>query len=143
MKKILILFMALLVLTGCNKEDKDNRKDEFNQRRTNYVSGIGTSTENKVVINYKNKVKEDCYYVFYIKGNSYDQKQIILHNNLESFNNAVNKYGPNTSYQLEKDTELYITEIYLRKNVIVREGKVIDVIKNKYKDSKYKIIYEK
>ena len=58
MKKILILFMALLVLTGCNKEDKDNSKDEFNQRRTNYVSGIGTSTDNKVVINYKNKLKK-------------------------------------------------------------------------------------
>lgn len=147
MKKILLIISILvLIVTGCGnkKENIDNSKNEYNTRRSNYVAGLGTTSDKKMVVKYYNGNEEECYYVFFINGNSYSQKQVTLHNNKESFHNLVNKHSKNTYSELIRNSELDITEIYLRKNQAVKDKDVLEYLKSKYSDtSKYTIIYEK
>lgn len=143
MKRILLIISILvLIVTGCgNKEEVNNSKNEYDTRRSNYVAGLGTTSDKKMVVKYYNGNKEECYYVFFINGNSYSQKQITLHDNKESFHNLVNKYSKNTYSELIRNSEIDITEIYLRKNQTVKDKDVLEYLKDKYSDtSKYTII---
>ena len=143
MKKILIIISCLVLLvTGCGKEEKEDTKlKEFNERRSNYIKGIGTTSDNKVVVKYKNNKEEDCYYVFYVYQTTYSQKQITIHNDKESYHNLVNKYATNTYSELVHNYDLLTSEIMLKKNQKVSDGKVKEHLLNKYSDtSKYTII---
>lgn len=142
MKKILVILFSLLILTGCGKEEVKNKDNtEFNKRRESYISGIGATNDSRVVVNFKNGKEEDCYYVFYITGSTYTQKQYTLHNGKNSYSTFVDSHITATNYELVRDPELLTTEIILKKNQSV-DGNVKEFILNKYKDKKFTIIYE-
>jgi hypothetical protein len=144
MKKILIVFMMILVLTGCGKKEESvNKKNDNDDRRTSFVDGLGVTNDKKVVINYLNGNKENCYYLFYITGTRYTLKQFTLHDNKESYTNYVNKYMTSTNYDLVKYPDLKITEITLQKNFNTESKDPVKFITDKYSDKKYKVIYEK
>lgn len=142
-KKILFIITLITVfLCGCTVEPKEDTEAKIlNEKRENYVSGIGVSTDEKIVIKYKNGKDEECYYIFYISGKTYSQKQITLHRNKDSYNSAVEDYERNLYYELIKNEDVMSTEIYLKKNYNVGKENPVNVIKEKYSDKeKFEII---
>lgn len=144
MKKIMffiVIFMGVF-LCGCTVQPKEDKEAlELNEKREAYVSGIGVSTDDKIVIHYQNGKDEDCYYVFYINNKTYTQRQITLHRNEDSYNSAINDYEKNTYYELVKNDNVMSTEIVLKKNYNVGNDDPIKIIQEKYSDDeKYEII---
>lgn len=141
-KKLLLVITLVLLLCGCTVEPKEDKEAKLlEERRETYVSGIGVSTDDKVVIKYKNGKDEECYYVFYITGKTYTQKQITLHRNKDSYSSAVKDYEVNTYYELVKNDDVMSTEITLKKNYNVGNDKPKKVIETKYlNDEKFEII---
>lgn len=142
-KKIALVFGLLIILVcGCTVEPKeDTEAKELQLKRETYISNLGVTTDDKVVIKYKNGKDEECYYIFFIKGKTYTQKQITLHRNEDSYKSAVRDYETSLYYQLIKNDEVMSTEITLKKDYNVGDKKVKSVIENKYKDDdKFEII---
>lgn len=135
MKKITILLLVLVLLTGCGKLSKDVIK-----QRGDFVSSIGVTNDKKIVISNK---KKNQYYVYYISSDySYMSYLYIMHNNKKDYDKYIKDKDSISYYDIKKYDNLLITRInYLSGSS--RDNKSIkDEIIEKYKNDKnYEIIY--
>lgn len=139
MKKIIIVFMTLICLTGCFSKNK--LTDEQLNKREEIVEKIGKTDKEKFVVKYKNNNKEDCYYVYIINNNeNYTQYQYTFYNSKDNYEKGVKDFS-NEYYKLKKYDDEYVTYVELQNINNTKDQSIYKLLNDKYKnDKKYEII---
>ena len=82
MKRITVLFLILLLLTGCTPKLSKHIKN----KRSEFVTSLGVTKNDKIVITNKKKTQ---YYVYYLLNDySYVSYLYIMHDNEKNMMNT-------------------------------------------------------
>lgn len=136
MKRITVLFLILLLLTGCTpKLSKD-----IKNKRSEFVISLGVTKNDKIVITNKKKTQ---YYVYYLSNDySYISYLYIMHDNEKKYNEYIKDRESISYYDLQKYDDMYITRINYLNGSSRNDEDIKEEIINKYKSNKnYIIIY--
>lgn len=136
MKRITVLFLILLLLTGCTpKLSKD-----IKNKRSEFVTSLGVTKNDKIVITNKKKTQ---YYVYYLSNDySYISYLYIMHDNEKKYNEYIKDRESISYYDLQKYDDMYITRINYLNGSSRNDEDIKKEIINKYKSNKnYIIIY--
>lgn len=136
MKRITVLFLILLLLTGCTpKLSKD-----IKNKRSEFVTSLGVTKNDKIVITNKKKTQ---YYVYYLSNDySYVSYLYIMHDNEKKYNEYIKDRESISYYDLQKYDDMYITRINYLNGSSRNDEDIKEEIINKYKSNKnYTIIY--
>ena len=136
MKRITVLFLILLLLTGCTpKLSKD-----IKNKRSEFVTSLGVTKNDKIVITNKKKTQ---YYVYYLSNDySYVYYLYIMHDNEKKYNEYIKDRESISYYDLQKYDDMYITRINYLNGSSRNDEDIKEEIINKYKSNKnYTIIY--
>ena len=136
MKRITVLFLILLLLTGCTpKLSKD-----IKNKRSEFVTSLGVTKNDKIVITNKKKTQ---YYVYYLSNDySYVSYLYITHDNEKKYNEYIKDRESISYYDLQKYDDMYITRINYLNGSSRNDEDIKEEIINKYKSNKnYIIIY--
>lgn len=136
MKRITVLFLILLLLTGCTpKLSKD-----IKNKRSEFVTSLGVTKNDKIVITNKKKTQ---YYVYYLSNDySYISYLYIMHDNEKKYNEYIKDRESISYYDLQKYDDMYITRINYLNGSSRNDEDIKEEIINKYKSNKnYTIIY--
>ena len=136
MKRITVLFLILLLLTGCTpklSKDIKNKRGEF-------VTSLGVTKNDKIVITNK---KKNQYYVYYLSNDySYISYLYIMHDNEKKYDEYIKDRESISYYDLQKYDDMYITRINYLNGSSRNDEDIKEEIINKYKSNKnYIIIY--
>lgn len=136
MKRITVLFLILLLLTGCTpKLSKD-----IKNKRSEFVTSLGVTKNDKIVITNKKKTQ---YYVYYLSNDySYISYLYIMHDNEKKYDEYIKDRESISYYDLQKYDDMYITRINYLNGSSRNDEDIREEIINKYKSNKnYTIIY--
>lgn len=136
MKRITVLFLILLLLTGCTpKLSKD-----IKNKRSEFVTSLGITKNDKIVITNKKKTQ---YYVYYLSNDySYVSYLYIMHDNEKKYDEYIKDRESISYYDLQKYDDMYITRINYLSGSSRNDEDIKEEIINKYKSNKnYIIIY--
>lgn len=136
MKRITVLFLILLLLTGCTpKLSKD-----IKNKRSEFVISLGVTKNDKIVITNKKKTQ---YYVYYLSNDySYISYLYIMHDNEKTYDEYIKDRESISYYDLQKYDDMYITRINYLNGSSRNDEDIKEEIINKYKSNKnYIIIY--
>lgn len=136
MKRITVLFLILLLLTGCTpKLSKD-----IKNKRSEFVTSLGVTKNDKIVITNKKKTQ---YYVYYLSNDySYVSYLYIMHDNEKKYDEYIKDRESISYYDLQKYDDMYITRINYLSGSSRNDEDIKEEIINKYKSNKnYIIIY--
>lgn len=136
MKRITVLFLILLLLTGCTpKLSKD-----IKNKRSEFVTSLGVTKNDKIVITNKKKTQ---YYVYYLSNDySYISYLYIMHDNEKTYDEYIKDRESISYYDLQKYDDMYITRINYLNGSSRNDEDIKEEIINKYKSNKnYIIIY--
>lgn len=136
MKRITVLFLILLLLTGCTpKLSKD-----IKNKRSEFVISLGVTKNDKIVITNKKKTQ---YYVYYLSNDySYISYLYIMHDNEKKYDEYIKDRESISYYDLQKYDDMYITRINYLNGSSRNDEDIKEEIINKYKSNKnYTIIY--
>lgn len=136
MKRITVLFLILLLLTGCTpKLSKD-----IKNKRSEFVTSLGVTKNDKIVITNKKKTQ---YYVYYSSNDySYISYLYIMHDNEKKYDEYIKDRESINYYDLQKYDDMYITRINYLNGSSRNDEDIKEEIINKYKSNKnYIIIY--
>ncbi len=136
MKRITVLFLILLLLTGCTpKLSKD-----IKNKRSEFVTSLGVTKNDKIVITNKKKTQ---YYVYYLSNDySYVSYLYIMHDNEKKYDEYIKDRESISYYDLQKYDDMYITRINYLNGSSRNDEDIKEEIINKYKSNKnYTIIY--
>lgn len=136
MKRITVLFLILLLLTGCTpKLSKD-----IKNKRSEFVTSLGITKNDKIVITNKKKTQ---YYVYYLSNDySYISYLYIMHDNEKKYDEYIKDRESISYYDLQKYDDMYITRINYLNGSSRNDEDIKEEIINKYKSNKnYTIIY--
>ncbi len=136
MKRITVLFLILLLLTGCTpKLSKD-----IKNKRSEFVTSLGVTKNDKIVITNKKKTQ---YYVYYLSNDfSYISYLYIMHDNEKKYDEYIKDRESISYYDLQKYDDMYITRINYLNGSSRNDEDIKEEIINKYKSNKnYTIIY--
>lgn len=136
MKRITVLFLILLLLTGCTlKLSKD-----IKNKRSEFVTSLGVTKNDKIVITNKKKTQ---YYVYYLSNDySYISYLYIMHDNEKKYDEYIKDRESISYYDLQKYDDMYITRINYLNGSSRNDEDIKEEIINKYKSNKnYIIIY--
>ncbi len=136
MKRITVLFLILLLLTGCTpKLSKD-----IKNKRSEFVTSLGVTKNDKIVITNKKKTQ---YYVYYLSNDfSYISYLYIMHDNKKKYDEYIKDRESISYYDLQKYDDMYITRINYLNGSSRNDEDIKEEIINKYKSNKnYTIIY--
>lgn len=136
MKRIAVLFLILLLLTGCTPKlsmDIKNKRSEF-------VTSLGVTKNDKIVVTNKKKTQ---YYVYYLSNDySYISYLYIMHDNEKKYDEYIKDKESISYYDLQKYDDMYITRINYLNGSSRNDEDIKEEIINKYKSNKnYIIIY--
>ena len=136
MKRITVLILILLLLTGCTpklSKDIKNKRNEF-------VTSLGVTKNDKIVITNKKKTQ---YYVYYLSNDySYISYLYIMHDNEKKYDEYIKDRESISYYDLQKYDDMYITRINYLNGSSRNDEDIKEEIINKYKSNKnYIIIY--
>lgn len=136
MKRITVLILILLLLTGCTpKLSKD-----IKNKRSEFVTSLGVTKNDKIVITNKKKTQ---YYVYYLSNDySYISYLYIMHDNEKKYDEYIKDRESISYYDLQKYDDMYITRINYLNGSSRNDEDIKEEIINKYKSNKnYTIIY--
>lgn len=136
MKRIAVLFLILLLLTGCTpKLSKD-----IKNKRSEFVTSLGVTKNDKIVVTNKKKTQ---YYVYYLSNDySYISYLYIMHDNEKKYDEYIKDKESISYYDLQKYDDMYITRINYLNGSSRNDEDIKEEIINKYKSNKnYIIIY--
>lgn len=136
MKRITVLILILLLLTGCTpKLSKD-----IKNKRSEFVTSLGVTKNDKIVITNKKKTQ---YYVYYLSNDySYISYLYIMHDNEKKYDKYIKDRESINYYDLQKYDDMYITRINYLSGSSRNDEDIKEEIINKYKSNKnYIIIY--
>lgn len=136
MKRITVLILILLLLTGCTpKLSKD-----IKNKRSEFVTSLGVTKNDKIVITNKKKTQ---YYVYYLSNDySYVSYLYIMHDNEKKYDEYIKDRESISYYDLQKYDDMYITRINYLNGSSRNDEDIKEEIINKYKSNKnYTIIY--
>ena len=136
MKRITVLFLILILLTGCTpKLSKD-----IKNKRSEFVTSLGVTKNDKIVITNKKKTQ---YYVYYLSNDySYISYLYIMHDNEKKYDEYIKDRESISYYDLQKYDDMYITRINYLNGSSRNDEDIREEIINKYKSNKnYTIIY--
>lgn len=136
MKRITVLILILLLLTGCTpKLSKD-----IKNKRSEFVTSLGVTKNDKIVITNKKKTQ---YYVYYLSNDySYISYLYIMHDNEKKYYEYIKDRESISYYDLQKYDDMYITRINYLNGSSRNDEDIKEEIINKYKSNKnYIIIY--
>ena len=136
MKRITVLFLILLLFTGCTpKLSKD-----IKNKRSEFVTSLGVTKNDKIVITNKKKTQ---YYVYYLSNDySYVSYLYIMHDNEKKYDEYIKDRESISYYDLQKYDDMYITRINYLNGSSRNDEDIKEEIINKYKSNKnYIIIY--
>lgn len=136
MKRITVLIIILLLLTGCtSKLSKD-----IKNKRSEFVISLGVTKNDKIVITNKKKTQ---YYVYYLSNDySYISYLYIMHDNEKKYDEYIKDRESISYYDLQKYDDMYITRINYLNGSSRNDEDIKEEIINKYKSNKnYIIIY--
>lgn len=136
MKRITVLFLILLLFTGCTpKLSKD-----IKNKRSEFVTSLGVTKNDKIVITNKKKTQ---YYVYYLSNDySYVSYLYIMHDNEKKYDEYIKDRESISYYDLQKYDDMYITRINYLNGSSRNDEDIKEEIINKYKSNKnYTIIY--
>lgn len=136
MKRITVLIIILLLLTGCtSKLSKD-----IKNKRSEFVTSLGVTKNDKIVITNKKKTQ---YYVYYLSNDySYISYLYIMHDNEKKYDEYIKDRESISYYDLQKYDDMYITRINYLNGSSRNDEDIKEEIINKYKSNKnYIIIY--
>ena len=136
MKRITVLILILLLLTGCTpKLSKD-----IKNKRSEFVTSLGVTKNDKIVITNKKKTQ---YYVYYLSNDySYISYLYIMHDNEKKYDEYIKDRESISYYDLQKYDDMYITRINYLNGSSRNDEDIKEEIFNKYKSNKnYIIIY--
>jgi len=136
MKRITVLIIILLLLTGCTpKLSKD-----IKNKRSEFVTSLGVTKNDKIVITNKKKTQ---YYVYYLSNDySYISYLYIMHDNEKKYDEYIKDRESISYYDLQKYDDMYTTRINYLNGSSRNDEDIKEEIINKYKSNKnYIIIY--
>ena len=135
MKRITVLFLILLLLTGCTpKLSKD-----IKNKRSEFVTSLGVTKNDKIVITNKKKTQ---YYVYYLSNDySYISYLYIMHDNEKKYDEYIKDRESISYYDLQKYDDMYITRINYLNGSSRNDEDIKEEIVNKYKKEKVEIVY--
>lgn len=136
MKRITVLFLILLLLTGCTPKLSNDIKN----KRSEFVTSLGVTKNDKIVITNK---KKNQYYVYYLSNDySYISYLYIMHDNEKKYDEYIKDRESISYYDLQKYDDMYITRINYLNGSSRNDEDIKEEIINKYKSNKnYTIIY--
>jgi hypothetical protein len=137
-KKILVILVLLLIVTGCGKK-KELIAPELEGIREKVVEMIGKTNDKHVVIKFEDANKYDNFYVYEIENQGYTKYQYILYPNKEKYNTAKSNIDQK-KYSMVAYDDSYTIRLLINKYTST-SGNIKDEIINNYKDlKKYTII---
>lgn len=136
MKKVTVLFLILLLLTGCTpklSKDVKNKRNEF-------IKSLGVTTDDKIVIANKKKTQ---YYVYFISNDySYTSYLYIMHTDEKKYNDYIKERESISYYDLKKYDDMFITRInYLNGSSRNNENVKEEIINKFENDKNYVVVY--
>lgn len=136
MKRITVLFLILLLLTGCTP----NLSKDIKNKRSEFVTSLCVTKNDKIVITNKKKTQ---YYVYYLSNDySYISYLYIMHDNEKKYDEYIKDRESISYYDLQKYDDMYITRINYLNGSSRNDEDIKEEIINKYKSNKnYIIIY--
>lgn len=141
MKKYLILLLIIpLLLIGCAK--KKPVVEYNNEARDKIIELLGKTENNRIVVKI-NKGKFEQYYLYEINNINFTLYNYTFYDKKSDYDEMVEKYKANVSYELQRDDEGLTTRILVQKGSKSDDAKDLKTaILNKYIDNKdYEIIY--
>lgn len=135
-KKILILFMLVFIITGCTS---NKLSDDVVNARNNVLSEIGVTDDDSVIV--KNNDKNNPIYTRYeINGNEVTVYTYLFFNNKDEYDKECAALK-STKYDISKFDVAYVIKLKINK-YLSQEDNVKDSIISKYtNDSNYEIVY--
>lgn len=134
MKRIIVLFLILLLLTGCTP----NLSKDIKNKRSEFVTSLGVTKNDKIVITNKKKTQ---YYVYYLSNDySYISYLYIMHDNEKKYDEYIKDRESINYYDLQKYDDMYITRINYLNGSSRNDEDIKEEIINKYKSNKNYII---
>lgn len=130
MKKIIVIFLSICLITGCNKIN--------NKYQEKIISNLGVTSKEQIVVKY-NRKKDIIYEVYSFKDNKYLFTKYIFYPNEKEYKKDLDKYTKTGSYEVKTYDEAFTLGIIIKKDGNVN-NKTYTSILNKYKNRKYTIV---